>query len=62
MFTFNKNENKDQQDKGNVHRTKPLNTPKQGTKPNPGVDIRAAKREGHLMCEVIKTNTGTYVN
>jgi hypothetical protein len=31
-----------------------------GTKPKPGVDIRAAKGEGHVMCEIIKTKTGPY--
>jgi hypothetical protein len=24
-----------------------------GTKPKPGVDIRAVKGEGHVMCEII---------
>jgi hypothetical protein len=27
-------------------------TPK-GTKPKPGVDIRAVKGEGHVMCKII---------
>jgi hypothetical protein len=29
--------------------------PKQDIKPKPGVDVRAAKGEGHIMCEMIKT-------
>jgi hypothetical protein len=32
----------------------------EGTKPKPGVDIRAVKEEGHVMCEIILTKTGPY--
>jgi hypothetical protein len=35
----------------------------EGTKPKPGVDIRAANvGKGNKMCEIIKTKTGQYVN
>jgi hypothetical protein len=59
---------KDQQGKGNVHRTQPppTPTPKQGApgrhKPKQVVDTMTAKGEGHVMCEITKNKTGLYGN